>query len=83
MRRFGKWLGLAAAAGIIALLVPVMRGKLGPDSPLRRLSQDTIEPPTLDGLDLMRLDLRPQRVMAPLNGGRRMGSTVRSISSLM
>jgi len=71
MRRFGKWLGLAAAAGIIAALVPVMRGKLGPDSPLRRLSQETTtEPPTLDGLDLMRLDLRPQRVMAPLNGGR-------------
>jgi len=70
MRRFGKWLGLAAAAGIIAALVPVMRGKVNLESPLRRLERNAAEMPSLDGLDLMRLDLRPQRVMAPLGGGR-------------
>lgn len=70
MRRFGKWLGLAAAAGIIAALVPVMRGKVSLDSPLRRLELADVEPPKLDGLDLLRLDLRPQRVMAPLSEGR-------------
>ena len=70
MRRFGKYLGLAAAAGIIAALVPVVRGKVSWESPLRRLERNSAEMPKLDGLDLMRLDLRPQRVMAPLSEGR-------------
>lgn len=70
MRRFGKWLGLGAAAGIIALLVPIVRGKVNLESPLRRLEHNPAEPPKLDGLDLMRLDLRPERVMAPLSDGR-------------
>ncbi|HWZ88938.1 MAG TPA: penicillin-binding transpeptidase domain-containing protein [Polyangiaceae bacterium] len=70
MRRFGKWLGLAAAGGIIAALVPVVRGKVSLESPLRRLERNVAEMPKLDGLDLMRLDLRPQRVMAPLSEGR-------------
>jgi len=70
MRRLGKWLGLAAAGGIIAALVPVMRGKVSLESPLRRLERSAQEAPKLDGLDLMRLDLRPQRVMAPLSEGR-------------
>ncbi len=70
MRRFGKWLGLGAAAGIIALLVPIVRGKVSLESPMRRLERNAAEMPAFDGLDLMRLDLRPQRVMAPLSGGR-------------
>ncbi len=51
MRRFGKYLGLAAAAGIIAALVPVMRGKVSWESPLRRLERNAAEVPKLDGLD--------------------------------
>lgn len=68
--QWSRWLGVGAAFGIIVALVPVVRGSISLDSPLRRLQKSSIEPPKLDGLDLLRLDLRPQRVMAPLSEGR-------------
>ncbi len=76
MRGLRRWIGVGAALGVIAALVPVVRGSITVDAPLRKLSgavgvgPKSLEPPKLDGLDLLRLDLRPQRVMAPLKDGQ-------------
>jgi penicillin-binding protein A len=76
MRGLRRWIGVGAALGVIAALVPVVRGSITIDAPLRKLSgavgaaPKSLEPPKLDGLDLLRLDLRPQRVMAPLKDGQ-------------
>jgi penicillin-binding protein A len=68
--RWSRWIGVGAATGIILALVPVVRGNIGLESPLHRLTRATLEPPKLDGLDLLRLDLRPERVLAPLRDGK-------------
>lgn len=73
---FARWIGVGAAAGIVLALVPIVRGSMTevPD-PLRKIVR-TVAPtapdplPKLDGLDLTRLDMRPQRVLAPLPEGR-------------
>src|SRR5690606_90507 len=67
-----RWIGIGAAAGIIAALVPVVRGSIDLRDPLgkRAEQEERAQGPDLTGLDLMRLDLRPQRVTAPLSGGR-------------
>jgi penicillin-binding protein A len=76
MRGLRRWIGVGAALGVIVALVPVVRGSIVIDAPLRKLSTavgvapKSKEPPKLDGLDLLRLDLRPQRVMAPLKDGQ-------------
>jgi cell division protein FtsI/penicillin-binding protein 2 len=76
MRGLRRWIGVGAALGVIVALVPVVRGSIAIDAPLRKLSgavgasAKSLEPPKLDGLDLLRLDLRPQRVMAPLKEGQ-------------
>jgi penicillin-binding protein A len=76
MRGLRRWIGVGAALGVIVALVPVVRGSITIDAPLRKLSgavgasPRSLEPPKLDGLDLLRLDLRPQRVMAPLKDGQ-------------
>ena len=76
MRGLRRWIGVGAALGVIVALVPVVRGSIAIDAPLRKLSSavgvtpKSKEPPKLDGLDLLRLDLRPQRVMAPLKDGQ-------------
>lgn len=76
MRGVRTWIGLGAALGVIVALVPVVRGSIAIDAPLRKLSSavgvtpKSKEPPKLEGLDLLRLDLRPQRVMAPLKDGQ-------------
>lgn len=73
MRRFGSLMGFGAAAGIILALVPVVRGNIDVNEPLRKLSGKTAvpAPPSFDGLDLVRLDVRPSKVTAPLSEGRR------------
>jgi penicillin-binding protein A len=73
MRRFGSLMGFGAAAGIILALVPVVRGNIDVSEPLRKLQGKPAVPvpPNFDGLDLMRLDVRPSKVTAPLNEGRR------------
>jgi peptidoglycan glycosyltransferase len=73
MRRFGSLMGFGAAAGIILALVPVVRGNIDVSEPLRKLQGKpaVAEPPNFSGLDLMRLDVRPSRVTAPLSDGRR------------
>lgn len=71
-----RWIGVGAALGVIAALVPVVRGSIVIEAPLRKLSSavgvapKSKEPPKLEGLDLLRLDLRPQRVLAPLRDGQ-------------
>jgi peptidoglycan glycosyltransferase len=76
MRGLRRWIGVGAALGVIVALVPVVRGSITIDAPLRKLSSavgvtpKSKEPPKLEGLDLLRLDLRPQRVMAPLKDGQ-------------
>lgn len=71
-----RWIGVGAAAGIVLALVPIVRGSMTevPD-PLRKIVRTVTPPapdpvPKLDGLDLTRLDVRPQRVLAPLSEGR-------------
>src|SRR5262245_27926899 len=69
MRRL---LGFSAALGIILALVPVVRGNIDVSEPLRKLrpAAGPPAPPSLDGLDLLRLDVRPLKVTAPLSEGR-------------
>jgi hypothetical protein len=66
-------MGFGAAAGIILALVPVVRGNIDVSEPLRKLQGKPAvpEPPSFAGLDLMRLDVRPSKVTAPLSDGRR------------
>jgi penicillin-binding protein A len=71
--RWRRWLGIGAAMGVILALVPVVQGRIELDNPLRKLAPrggKDQAPPKLEGLDLLRLSLRPQRVTAPLKGNR-------------
>ena len=71
MRPWSRWIGVGAAAGGIFALVPVVQGRIDLDTPLHKLARvKEVAPPKLDGLDLLRLDVRPQRVTAPLSDGR-------------
>jgi peptidoglycan glycosyltransferase len=71
MRPWSRWIGVGAAAGAIFALVPVVQGRIDLDTPLHKLARPKEPaPPKLDGLDLLRLDIRPQRVTAPLSDGR-------------
>lgn len=71
-----RWVGFAAAACIVAALVPIVRGGgvTGVPEPLRKVvrtvAPETPKMPKLDGLDLTRLDVRTQRVLSPLPDGR-------------
>lgn len=73
MRRWSRWIGVGAATGIVMALVPVVRGNIKLENPLRKLEKShaaASASPDLDGLDLLRLDLHPQRVTTPLPDGR-------------
>lgn len=66
-------MGVGAAAGIMMALVPVVRGNIKLENPLARLDKaraPVSAAPDLDGLDLLRLELRPERVTTPLPDGR-------------
>ena len=64
-------MGFGAALGIVLALVPVVRGNIDVNDPLRKLKPAAPPaPPPLDGLDLLRLDVRPTKVTAPLSEGR-------------
>lgn len=78
MRSWTRWVGIGAAVGIIAALVPVVQGRVGLEdlkAPLHKLeiARGSTAPaarPKLDGLDLLHLTLHPRRVTAPLSEGR-------------
>ena len=73
-----RWIAIGAAAGLVAAVWPVIQGTLTGSLPpptvlsKRSVARANVPPPEADlaGLDLMRLDLRPQKVTAPLPGGR-------------
>ncbi len=73
MRRYSSFMGFAAALGVILALVPVVRGNIDVGEPLRKLQGKAKPPapPSFEGLDLLRLDVRPSKVLAPLAEGRR------------
>jgi cell division protein FtsI/penicillin-binding protein 2 len=73
MRRYRSLMGVGMALGIIFALVPVVRGNIDAGSPLGKLAgkPEKTAPPSLAGLDLMRLDIRPSKVTAPLPNGLR------------
>jgi cell division protein FtsI/penicillin-binding protein 2 len=71
-----RWATIGVALGIISALVPVVLGKkvgtLDLTDPLGRLAANPgVEPagPTLDGLNLLRLEMHPRRVTSPLRHG--------------
>ncbi|HET9957300.1 MAG TPA: hypothetical protein VFQ61_22535, partial [Polyangiaceae bacterium] len=76
MLALSRWIGVGAATGILLALVPVVRGSFGPlNEPLRKIMRPNVfveppKPPDFSGLDLLRLELRPQRAIAPLTEGR-------------
>lgn len=70
-----RWIGFGAAAGLIAALIPVIQGDLALDPALSKgapAKSAKAPPPEADlkGLDLLRMDIRPERVTSPLPGGR-------------
>jgi cell division protein FtsI/penicillin-binding protein 2 len=83
MRRFSQWIGVGTALGVSLALVPVVRGGIDVRDPLRRLDAKGLlgrgtppERPSLEGLDLLRLDVRPNKVTAPLTDGRKAELTI-------
>ncbi|HTQ07635.1 MAG TPA: penicillin-binding transpeptidase domain-containing protein [Polyangiaceae bacterium] len=73
MRRTSGLIGFGTALGLVLALVPVVRGNIDVSEPLRKLrpaAAEPVAPPSLDGLDLLRLDVRPTKVTAPLPQGR-------------
>src|SRR5262245_2923700 len=77
MQRVSRWMGASAALGVSLALVPVVRGNIDVRDPLRKfdakglLGKKAAERPSLEGLDLLRLDVRPSKVTAPLPDGRK------------
>lgn len=73
-----RWIAIGAAAGLVAAVWPAIQGTLtgsfpAPTALSKQSSARALTlPPEADlaGLDLMRLDMRPQKVSAPLPGGR-------------
>jgi len=71
-----RWVGFGAAAGLVAALVPVIQGKVALEGGTALSKSAAVAkkgpPPEADltGLDLLRMDVRPQRVTSPLPGGR-------------
>jgi len=59
---------------MMAALVPAVRGSIPVEGPLSKVVEsakpEKPQGPDLAGLDLLRLDLRPRRVVTPLKGGR-------------
>lgn len=73
MTAWSRWLALGASVGVMAALVPVVKGSIKVEGPLRKLEQREAPKdsgPDLTGLDLLRLNLRPSRVTTPLSNGR-------------
>jgi len=76
MESWRRWTGIGVALGVVAALFPAVVGQLGGDldpvDPLGRMSEQRgILPPSpdLEGLNLLRLKLEPERVTSPLRHG--------------
>ncbi len=71
--KLSRWIGLGATVGLMGALAPIIQGNSPPGTELSRIqAAETGPPPEADlgGLDLLRLDVRPQYVTSPLPGGR-------------
>lgn len=68
--------------GIVSALVPIVHGNWAEEPPTAALAKFTAKaqlkptPPSLSGLDLLHMEVRPDRVVAPLPGGREAELTV-------
>jgi len=75
MRAWSRFIGIGIALGIAAALIPLMSSRSlvsTPTSPLGKAQRALFSKPVAPdfaGLDLTRLDIRPERVMAPLANG--------------
>lgn len=70
---FARWIGWGAAAGLALCLAPLILTRVPPGTSLSKVAaKGSVEaaPPDYEGLDLLRLDIRPAHVTAPLSGGR-------------
>lgn len=70
---FSRWMGFGAALGLIAALSPIVSEKWGGVSALSKIAPNQKSSPEkydFQGLDLLRVDIRPQGVTSPLPGGR-------------
>lgn len=76
MRPFARWIGIGAALGIVGALIPFMGSRnpsqppAGPLGKVERALFAKPQAPDLSGLDLLRMDIRPERVLVPLAEGR-------------
>jgi cell division protein FtsI/penicillin-binding protein 2 len=94
MRAWSRYIGIGVALGIVAALVPFMGSRSvveAPESPLGKAQRALFSKPVapdFSGLDLTRLEIRPERVIAPMQNGTvaelSLDPTLqRSVSSLM
>ncbi len=95
MHSWQRWTGIGVALGAVAALLPVFvsrdAGEIDPRDPLGRISHERgilPPPPDLEGLNLLRMRLEPERVTSPLRHGRNAELTLepdlqRSTLSLM
>lgn len=76
MRPYTRWIGIGAALGIVGALVPFMGNRSAlqkPTGPLGKVERALFDKPVLPdltGLDLTRMDIRPERVVVALGEGR-------------
>ena len=82
MGTWTRWIGIGASVGIVSALVPIVRGNWAQEPPPAALAkfkaqmQPKPAPPSLSGLDLLHMEVRSDRVVAPLLGGREAELTV-------
>jgi cell division protein FtsI/penicillin-binding protein 2 len=76
MRSWSRFIGIGIALGIVAALVPFMSSRPvveAPTSPLGKAQRALLtkpDAPDFSGLDLTRIEIRPDRVIAPLSNNR-------------
>jgi peptidoglycan glycosyltransferase len=76
MRSWTRWMGIGASVGIVSALVPIVRGNWGvapqtaPLSRIRPRTEVKASAPNLSSLDLLHIEIRAERVVAPMPPGR-------------
>jgi cell division protein FtsI/penicillin-binding protein 2 len=76
MRAWSRFIGIGIALGIVAALVPFMSSRSvveAPESALGKAQRALLSKPNapdFTGLDLTRVEIRPERVIAPLGNNR-------------
>ncbi|MGC4068483.1 MAG: hypothetical protein QM784_28315 [Polyangiaceae bacterium] len=75
MRAWSRYIGIGVALGIVAALVPFMGSRSvveAPESPLGKAQRALFSKPVapdFSSLDLTRIEIRPERVIAPMQNG--------------